>query len=45
MGTTEDEIVGWHHQLHTHELGELLELVMDREVWLAAILGVGKSWT
>ena len=26
-------------------LGELLELVMDREVWHAAIHGVAKSWT
>ena len=25
--------------------GELQELVMDREVWLAAIHGVAKSWT
>ena len=26
-------------------LGELQELVMDREAWRAAILGVTKSWT
>ena len=26
-------------------LGELQELVMDREAWRAAIRGVGKSWT
>ena len=26
-------------------LGELLELVMDREAWRAAIHGVTKSWT
>ena len=26
-------------------LGELRELVMDREVWRAAIHGVAKSWT
>ena len=26
-------------------LGELRELVMDREAWHAVILGVVKSWT
>ena len=38
---TEDEMVGWHHQLHVHEF----ELVMDRELWHAAVHGVTKSLT
>ena len=28
---TEDEMVGWHHQLDGHELSKLRELVMDRK--------------
>ena len=28
---TEDEIVGWHHQLNGYEFEEAQALVMDRE--------------
>ena len=28
---TEDEMAGWHHRLDGVNLGELRELVMDRE--------------
>ena len=30
-GSTEDEMVGWHHHLNGHELNKLQEIVKDRE--------------
>ena len=44
-GTTDDEMVGWHHWLNGHELSKLLELVMDREAWCTAVHGMAKSRT
>ena len=38
-------MVGWHHRLDGHEFEQVQELVMDREVWWAAVHGVTKSQT
>ena len=42
---TEDEMVGWHHQLDDMSLSKLQELVMHREARHAADHGVTKSPT
>ena len=42
---TQDEMVGWYHQLIDMSLGELRELVIDREAWGTAVHGVTKSRT
>ena len=44
-GTTEDEMVDGITDTMDMGLGELRELVKDREAWCAAIHGVAKSWT
>ena len=42
---TEDEMVGWHHQLMDMSLSKPQELVIDRVAWCAAIHGVTRSRT
>ena len=36
---TEDEMLGWHHQLHECELSKCQEMVKDREAWCAVVPG------
>ena len=43
--TTEDEIIGWHHQLNGLEFEPAPETVKDSEAWRDAFHGVAKSRT
>ena len=43
---TEDETVGWQYRLNGHEFEQAqTSLVMDKEAWHAAVLGIAKSLT
>ena len=40
---TEDEMVGWNHQLDGHEFVQAPDLLINREALHAAVCGVTKS--
>ena len=40
---TEDEMVGWHHQLDGHEFEQTSGDMKDWEAWHAAVHGVTES--
>ena len=42
---TEDEMLGWHHQLNGHEFEQTPGDLKDRKAWHAAVHGVVKSRT
>ena len=42
---TEDELVGWHHQLNGHEFKQAPGVVYGVEDWYAAVHSVSKRWT
>ena len=42
QGTTENEMVGWHHWFNGHDFEQAWELVIDREASWAAVHGVTK---
>ena len=44
-GTTEDQTVGWHHQLNGYEFEKILWVGDGQEAWHATVHGVVKSQT
>ena len=40
---TEDEMVGWHHQLNDISWHKLQEIVKNKEAWHAAIYASGRA--
>ena len=44
-GTTEDEMVGWHHWLDGREFEQALGVDNGQGAWCAAVHGVAESWT
>ena len=43
MGTSKDEMVGWHPQLDGHEFAQAPKLVMDGQDWCTVVHEVAKS--
>ena len=42
---TEDDMIGWHHNLMNMSLNKLQEMVKDKRAWHAAVHGVATSLT
>ena len=42
---TEDEMVGWHHQLNGQEFKQTLGDSEGQEAWHDEVHGISKSWT
>ena len=42
---TEDEMVGWHHQLNRYEFEQTPGDILAQGSWHATVHGVAKSWT
>ena len=42
---SDDKMAGWHHWCNGHELGQLWEMVREREACHAAVHGISKSLT
>ena len=40
---TEDEMVGWHHQLNAHEFEQAPGVGDGQKAWHAAVLGVTRA--
>ena len=44
-GVTENEMIGWHHQLNGHEFEQTLVDSGDKGAWCATVNGITKSQT
>ena len=44
-GSTEDEVIGWHHHLNGHEFEQTPGDSENREAWRAVVHGVRESQT